>query len=211
MIAGRREAKLREVAAAHAGEPVIAYRTTDITQRDQVQALVAAAIEQLGHIDMLVHAAGVNVKDRLFENLSPADWDLQIDINLTGAFNVFHEVVPHMRERSRGTIITISSISGKRASKLGGAAYTASKFGVEGLTHTIGVEELDNHIRTCVISPGEVDTEILRFRPNPVTDDHRAAMLQAEDVAAAVRFVAELPDHATVPEIIIKPAYQAWS
>ena len=108
-----------------------------------------------------------------------------------------------MRERQRGTIITISSIAGKRASKLGGAAYTASKYGVEGLTHTIGVEEIDNHIRTCVISPGEVDTEILRFRPNPVTDEHRAAMLKPEDIAAAVRFVAELPDYAT-------PSKQAW-
>ena len=211
MIAGRREDRLRAVAEANGGAPAILSRAADVSRRDQIKALVAATIEQLGHIDILVLSAGINVKRRRFEELSPEDWDRNIDINLTGAFNVSHEVVPHMRSRRSGLIVSISSTAGKRAAKLSGAAYTASKFGLEGLTRTIGFEELENGIRTCVISPGEVDTEILLQRPNPVTDEHRASILQPEDVTAAVLFVASLPDRASVPEIVMMPASQPWA
>jgi len=210
MIAARRDDTLRAVAEANGGEPAMLCAAADVSQRDQVKALVDAALAQLGHIDILVQSAGTNVKRRLFSELSPEDWDRQIDVNLTGAFNVMHEVVPHMRSRRTGLIVSISSTAGKRAWEVSGSAYTASKFGLDGLTRTVGVEELGNGIRTCVISPGEVDTEILRLRPNPVTDEHRASMLKPEDVAAAVLFVASLPERASVPDLIIKPTAQAW-
>ena len=211
VIAGRREASLRTVADAAGGEPAILCQPTDVAQRDQARTLIESSITRLGHIDILVMAAGINVKRRAMTELSPEDWDRHMNINLTGAFNCVHAVLGHMRERRSGLIITISSVAGKRGSKLGGAAYTASKFGVDGFTRTVGVEELENGIRTCVISPGEVDTEILRHRPNPVTDEHRARMLKGQDIAAGVLFVASLPDRACVPELVMTPAYQVWT
>jgi len=211
MIAGRREDRLRAVAESGPIEPAIVCKATDVSQRDQVKTLVEAALDTFGHIDFLVLSAGINVKRRRFAELSQEDWDRHMDINLTGAFNVMHEVVPHMRSRKSGTIISISSIAGRRASPLGGAAYTASKFGLEGLTHTVGMEELDHNIRTCVISPGEVDTELMLPRPNAISDEHRARILRSEDVAAAVLFVASLPQRACVHEMVIGPTSQPWA
>ena len=91
-----------------------------------------------------------------------------IDINLTGAFNLVHHVLPSMRERQNGLVIQICSISGIRASTLGGAGYSASKFGQSALGICLGREEGKNGIRSTVIYPGEVNTPILDARPVPV-------------------------------------------
>jgi NADP-dependent 3-hydroxy acid dehydrogenase YdfG len=116
-----------------------------------------------------------------------------------------------MLERHDGVIINVSSIAGKRASPLGGAAYAASKFGMSALSHCLGVEEKDSGIRCSVIYPGEVDTPILESRPQPVTEEHRRRILQPDDVAEAVLYVAALPPHVSVPELIIKPTWQAFT
>jgi NADP-dependent 3-hydroxy acid dehydrogenase YdfG len=78
------------------------------------------------------------------------------------------------------------------------------------LSHTLGIEEKDTGIRCTVIFPGEVDTPILENRPQPITEEHRQRILQPEDVAAAVLFVATLPARASVPELIIKPTTQPY-
>jgi NADP-dependent 3-hydroxy acid dehydrogenase YdfG len=115
-----------------------------------------------------------------------------------------------MRQRGDGLIINISSVAGKRASPLGGAAYAASKFGMSALGLCLAAEEKDSGIRVSNIYPGEVDTPILVERPTPVTEEHRRRILQAEDVAAAVLFVATLPPRVSVPELVIKPTTQLY-
>ena len=116
-----------------------------------------------------------------------------------------------MRERKAGLIVQICSVSGKRASVLGGAGYSASKFGQAGLAITLGREEAANGIRSTVIYPGEVETPILDARPVPVTQERRGVILQPEDVAAAVTFAVELHPRANVPELIIKPTVDDWA
>jgi NADP-dependent 3-hydroxy acid dehydrogenase YdfG len=160
--------------------------------------------------DILVSNAGVNIVERRLEVLSPENWDYLMNVNATGAFNVVHAVLPQMRARKDGVIISISSIAGIRPSELGGAAYSAAKHAMDALTKVIGLEERENGIRACVISPGEVDTPILEARPVPVSDEHRARILQPEDVAAAAVFVASLPPRANVSELVIKPTTQAF-
>ena len=98
-----------------------------------------------------------------------------------------------MLQRRDGLIINVSSVAGKRASPLGGAAYVASKFGMTGLGICLAAEEKDSGIRVSTIYPGEVDTPILEVRPQPVTPEQRQQILKPEDVAAAVLFVATLP------------------
>ena len=88
--------------------------------------------------------------------------------------------------------------------------YSASKFAMTGLGTAVGLEEIKNGIRVTNIYPGEVDTPILENRPAPITAEHRARMLKAEDVAAAVLMVARLPNRAHVPELVIKPNYQTY-
>ena len=101
----------------------------DVADRSAVEAAVEKLLKELGSIDILVCNAGTNVRNRSLEKLTGDDWDRMVDVNLTGPFNLVRSVLPGMRERKSGLVIQICSISGIRASTLGGAGYSASKFG----------------------------------------------------------------------------------
>src|SRR5262249_54850969 len=130
--------------------------------------------------------------------------------NLGGAFDCIHAVLPQMLEGRDGVIINISSVAGKRANPLGGAAYAASKFGMSALGLCLAAEEKDSGVRVSNIYPGEVDTPILEVRPRPGAVEQRERILKPEDVAAAVLFVATLPPRVSVPELVIKPTAQVY-
>ena len=209
-VTGRDEAKLREATRGlNAGDRLLCH-ATDVTDPGQVQTLVRAVNDRLGPVDILVNNAGTNLKERAFRELTPESWDRLIRTNLDGAFYCTHAVLPQMLERKDGVIINISSVAGKRASPLGGAAYVASKFGLTGMGLCLAAEEKDSGIRVSNIYPGEVNTPILEVRPQPVTEEQRQKILQPEDVAAAVLFVATLPAHVSVPELVIKPTAQLY-
>lgn len=211
VITGRRSSKLEESSAAiRAAQPVRSY-AADVADRAQVQDLVQWVTEQVGPISILVNNAGVNVVKRRVAELSPEDWDYIMQVNATGAFNTIHAVLPGMRERRDGLIINVSSLAGVRASPLGGAAYSASKHAMSALTRVIAIEEKDNGIRATNLSPGEVNTPILDDRPVKVSAEHKAQILQPEDVAAAILFLATLPPRAHVPELYIKPTTQQFA
>ena len=196
----RTRAELRRRAETRPSSPPATSPTGPRSSRlvDQIAAA-------LGSIDVLVCNAGTNVRNRSLESLDPADWDRMIATNLTGSFNVVHYVLPSMRRRKNGLVIQICSISGMRASTLGGAGYSASKFGQAALGICLGREEGLRGIRSSVIYPGEVETPILDARPVPVGAERRAVILQPEDIAAAVRFLVELHPRAHVPELVITP------
>jgi NADP-dependent 3-hydroxy acid dehydrogenase YdfG len=210
VIAGRRLEVLKDAAATWTGQPPILFHACDVAVRADVDKLFAWANQQLGRIDILVNAAGVNLKHRLMSNMSPPDWDRVLAINATGVYNAMHAVLPQMRERRDGLIVNISSISGKRAAAIGGVAYNASKFAVAALGTSVANEEAANNIRVTTIYPGEVDTPILEYRPQPVSAERRAKMLLPEDVADLVVALAKLPPRAHVPELIIKPTSQEY-
>jgi NADP-dependent 3-hydroxy acid dehydrogenase YdfG len=115
-----------------------------------------------------------------------------------------------MRARKDGLIILISSLAGVRPSSLGGAAYSAAKHAANALIKVLSLEEKDNGIRATIIAPGEVNTPLLDERPVKVSEEHKARILQPEDVAAAALFVATLPARAHVPELLIKPVTQTF-
>ncbi len=211
VVSGRREKLLQEtVTQAPEGAP-LKYKTVDVSQRESVESLVQWATQELGQIDLLVHAAGVNIKERSMARMAPEQWDQIMAINSTGTYNCFWAVLPQMRERTDGVIINISSIAGKRAADLGGIAYCASKFASTGLGAAAGLEEARRGIRITNVYPGEVDTPILEQRPKPVTPEHRGRMLQPEDVAQIILAIAELPARAHVPEVVIKPLTQEYA
>jgi NADP-dependent 3-hydroxy acid dehydrogenase YdfG len=209
-IAGRDQKKLDDV-AAQLGKPAGLFAiAADVSEQKQVAALVAKVAAKFGTIDILVNNAGTNLKERTFRELTPEAWDRLIRTNLDGSFYAIHAVMPTMLARKDGLIINIVSIAGKRASPLGGTAYAASKFGQAALGLCLAAEEKDAGIRVCNIYPGEVDTPILVHRPQPISEEHRAKILRPEDVAEAVRFVALLPAHVSVPELVIKPTSQMY-
>lgn len=211
-IAGRREDALQKAASSYEGKPPLAYRAADVGDAASVEKLFAWAQKELGPIDILVNCAGVNVVKRKMCELSIEDWESMIRINATGAFYCMREVLPQMRERRDGLIVNISSISGIRATLLGGVGYSASKFAMAALGTTVSLEDGKQYnVRVTTVYPGEVETPILERRPVPVTAEHRARILQPEDVGAAVLMIACLPPRAHIPELIIKPTSQDFA
>jgi NADP-dependent 3-hydroxy acid dehydrogenase YdfG len=204
-ITGRDQNKLVRAAEYLAGAERLLLRSCDITSPEAIAALVKEVNTTLGPIDILVNNAGLNIKERAFHELTPEKWRALVAANLDGAFYCIHAVMPQMRERDDGLIININSVSGRRASPLGGIGYVAAKMGLRGLALGLAAEEQGN-VRVSTIYPGEVDTPILDVRPVPVSAEHRAEILQPEDVATAVLFVATLPPRATVPELVLTPA-----
>ena len=184
----------------------------DVADRAGVDVMAGRVLAAFGgKIDVLVCNAGTNVRDRSLAKLSPGDWDLMINTNLTGAFNLVHAFLPSMRERAGGLIVQVCSIAGLRASLLGGAGYSASKFGQGALGIGIGREVGPLGIRSSVIYPGEVNTPILDARPVPVPQERKDSILQPEDVAAAICFLVQLPARANIPELVIKPTVDDWA
>jgi NADP-dependent 3-hydroxy acid dehydrogenase YdfG len=207
VVAGRDEAKLRETIAGLANAHVV---SCDVTDSAAVAHLVATATAKLGRIDILVNNAGVNIKERKMRELTIENWNKLIRTNLDGAFYCIREVLPQMIARKDGVIINTNSVSGKRAYPLAGAGYAAGKFGLHALAGCLASEELESGIRVSSVYPGEIDTPILNERPTPVSAEQRAKILKAEDVANAILFVATLPPHVSVPELIIRPTSQLY-
>jgi NADP-dependent 3-hydroxy acid dehydrogenase YdfG len=209
-ITGRDEAKLCRAADDLGGGDRLLYRACDVSDPARVDAVVADVTEHWGGIDILVNNAGTNIKERGLRQLTPEKWQLLIRSNLDGAFYCIHAVLPQMVQRKDGVIVNVSSVAGKRAGPLGGAAYAAAKFGMSALGICLAAEEKDSGVRVSNVYPGEVDTPILEVRPTPVSAEQRAKILRPEDVAAAVLFVAALPPHVSVPELVIKPTAQVY-
>ncbi|HRF01331.1 MAG TPA: SDR family oxidoreductase [Pirellulaceae bacterium] len=210
MLLGRREGPLNETRAACAADDRIDVRTLDVGDRAAVATVFRDLGARWGRLDILVHAAGVNIRTRSMETMTPEQWDEVLRINATGGYNVMYHALPLMRPHRSGLIVNISSISGKRALTLGGVAYCASKFALSALGTTVGNEESKHGIRVTSIYPGEVNTPILDQRPVPVPDERKVQMVQPDDIGAMVAAIAKLPGTAHVPELIIKPLYQEY-
>lgn len=205
-IGGRRESALEETAS---GTSMLTH-TIDVACRDSTNGFFRWAVKQLGQIDILVNAAGVNIKQRSIADMSPEQWDQVMAINATGAYNCMHAVLPAMRARHEGTILNISSIAGKRAIALGGVAYSASKFAMTALGTCVANEVAPDGVRVTNVYPGEVNTPILENRPTPVDEAHKQRILQPEHVAELILAVLALPNSVHVPELVIKPLSQGY-
>jgi NAD(P)-dependent dehydrogenase (short-subunit alcohol dehydrogenase family) len=210
-IAGRRRDALDAAVAEYRGDPPLTAHPLDVADRASVADFFRWAHQELGRIDILVNSAGINVRRRTMAETDPLEWDRVLAVNATGVFNCMREVLPGMKEREDGLIVTISSISGLRASLLGGTAYCASKFAVTALTTAVALEYGKYGIRLTNVCPGEVDTPILENRPKPLTEEHRSRILRTEDIGAAVLMIALLPPRAHVTELVIKPTWQDFA
>jgi NADP-dependent 3-hydroxy acid dehydrogenase YdfG len=209
-IGGRREEPLRRLAESVDSTEPIRTRTVDVADAASIGSFFSGIRDELGEVDILVNSAGINIQNRSMAEMRPEDWDRVMAINATGAYRCIHEVLPAMRNRRDGLIVNISSIAGKRAIALGGVVYCASKFAMTALGTAISNEVRDEGVRITNVYPGEVNTPILDNRPVPVSDEHKASILQPEDIAAVVVTICGLPPRANVPEVVIKPTRQEW-
>ena len=176
----------------------------DVTDPAAVGAAAALVIGERGAPDVLVNAAGTFILKPLAET-TPDEFKEQLATNLAGPFAVLRAFTAAMVARKQGLVVTIGSIA-DHATFPGNAAYSAAKFGLRGL-HGVMAEELrGTGVRTCLLAPGPVDTDLWDpvdlSRPGFTA---RRDMLRAEDVAEAVLFVATRPGHVVIPELHIEP------
>jgi NADP-dependent 3-hydroxy acid dehydrogenase YdfG len=208
VLSGRRKAELdatakliREAGGQAVVEPL------DVTDAKAAAKVAAGIKERFGRLDILVNNAGANILERSWAQLTPERVDAIVGVNLSGAFYCVVAALPIMRAQKDGLVINIASMAGKRVSPLSGPGYTAAKHAVVAMNDSINMEECVNGIRACAICPGEVATPILDLRPVPVSAEDRARMLQPEDLAETILFVARLPAHACVSEILMAPTW----
>lgn len=205
VLSGRRVDALEQLARRIGDAAEV--EVLDVSDAAAVHRVAAAIAERHRRIDILVNSAGINTPTRSWSNQTVQGWREVVGINLDGCFNTVHAVLPLMREQGDGLVINVSSWAGVRHSTFTGAAYNASKHAVVAMTETINMEEGRNGIRACALCPGEVATPILDRRPVPPSDEVRARMLQSEDLGQTIRFVAELPAHVCINQVVLSPTW----
>ena len=187
------------------GQAVVA--SADMGVAAEVKRAWEAVYDAYGRCDLLLNSAGLNVARRGWSEITPSGIDAVIGVNLNGSFYASQIVLATMRAQGSGLIIHVSSWAGRYVSKLTGPAYSASKHGLVALSESLNQEECGHGIRSCCICPGEVATPLLDKRPVPVTDEDKGRMLQADDLAETILFVARLPATVCVNEILISPTW----
>ena len=184
------EETVREIEAM--GRRSLAVRC-DVTEREQVDAAVARAVEELGSVDILVNNAGTLDHAAQFHHQSPELWERDLRVNLTGAFNCAQAVWPHMRERRWGRIVNMASVAGTLGG-FGQASYSTTKAGLLGLTRTLAMEGARHGITCNAIVPGVIGTEAFNMANAEMNERivNRTAMKRPgrpEEIAHAIAFL----------------------
>ena len=209
-VGGRRQEPLQQLADSIDSQHPVRAHTIDVADASSIESFFADIRDNVGDVDILVNSAGINIPNRTIADMKPADWDRVMAVNATGAYRCMYEVLPAMRKRQDGLVVNISSVAGKRAISLGGVVYCASKFAMTALGTATSNELREEGVRITNVYPGEVNTPILENRPKPVSEEHKQAILQPQDIASVVVTICALPPRANVPEIVIKPTIQEW-
>jgi 3-oxoacyl-[acyl-carrier protein] reductase len=171
----------------------------DVTVLRQLEYTAARVDTTYGRLDILVNNAGVARFTEPLHNLLPEDWDRILNTNLRGVFFAIHAFAPLMIRAYSGHIINISSLAGKNPLR-DGAAYAASKWGLNGLTYSVAEELRGHNIRVSVVCPGSVETEL-----GPHTGKDPSKMLQPDDVAHAVAALVTQAPRSFMSEILLRP------
>src|SRR5437867_9866138 len=212
VLGARRDDRLKSLAGELTGKGGKALAvTTDVTRRDQVKKLVDTAVQKFRRIDVMINNAGIMPRAPL-ERLTVDDWDRTIDVNIKGVLYGMAAALLHMKKQKSGHMIFVSSVAGH---KIGPdfAVYAATKHAVRALAEGFRQEVKPYNIRTTIISPGAVATEL----PDSVTEADIAENLRkyyseiaipADSFANAVAFAMSQPDEVDVNEILFRPTRQ---
>jgi len=184
---------------------------TDVTRREQVEALVNAAVEKYGRIDVMINNAGLMPHSPL-DRLKVEDWEQMVDVNLKGVLYGIAAALRHMKEQKSGHIINVSSVAGHKVTPAG-AVYAATKHAVRALSEGLRQEVKPYNIRTTIVSPGAVATEL----PGSISEPDVAARVQkfyeevaipADSFARVVAFAISQPEEVDINEILFRPTKQ---
>lgn len=201
IITGRDEARAQQVARdlTAQGQRCAGFGC-DVTDLASVDALGERLRRDYGRVDILVNNAGIGGPSGPLHELAPADWDAILNTNLRGVFYMLRAIVPLMIANRGGHIINISSLAGKNPLPRG-AAYSASKWGLNGMSYGVAEELRGENIRVSVICPGSVNTDFSPRRQGKET----GKMLQPGDVAHAVAMLVTQEPQSFISEVLLRP------
>jgi NADP-dependent 3-hydroxy acid dehydrogenase YdfG len=188
----------------NSGYDVLAVKA-DVSNETDVADLFKQTFDHFGQVDILVNNAGVG-QFKLAEEHSLADFQKMFEVNVQGVFLCSTAVVPHMKERKEGTIITISSDVGRRTIA-NGSVYTATKYAVQGFSGSLAQELREFGVRVGTVNPGAIDTYFADSEPGL---DFKEDWLKVTDIAEAVAYMASAPKHMVVDEIMLHPLSQEY-
>ncbi|ARN90112.1 SDR family oxidoreductase [Levilactobacillus brevis] len=214
VLGARREDRLKDLVAEIGSKAV--YQVTDVTQRAQVHELLQLALTRFGHIDVLYNNAGTmpqgNLSDREYDK-----WQMMLNVNIMGVLNGIGEILPIMQRQRDGLIITTDSVAGHVVYPAS-AVYNGTKYAVRAIMEGLRQEEKQNGIRSTIISPGAVRTELVNTIGNATieanikqlmdSDGDRMLSLDPEDIANAVLFAIDQPKHVAISEVMVRPTGQ---
>ncbi len=185
--------------------------SVDVTQPDQVKKLVDATVEKFGRVDVILNNAGIMPLSPM-ERLNVEEWNKMIDVNIKGVLHGIAAVLPYMKKQKSGQIINTSSVAGHKIFA-GSAVYSATKFAVRALTEGLRMEMKPYNIRTTIVCPGAVKTELLEHITE--TDIQQANKdyvgvvgISPDSFARVVAFAISQPEDVDINEIIFRPTSQ---
>ncbi len=205
-LVARRKDQLDAVAAAaraQGGQALVC--PADVSDDAQIHSALEMTRAAFGPIDVLVNNAGYNITERSIADTSAEQWRALLEVNLTSAFVFTKAVLPEMKERGTGLIINLASRAGMYPRLVAGVGYSTSKIGMEAL-NTVTNEEGNPHgVRACLFNPGAGNTPIIDRRPVKFSAEAKAKMIQSEDIAATVVFLASLPARVHIDVLSMMP------
>ncbi|MEX6014761.1 SDR family oxidoreductase [Mammaliicoccus sciuri] len=212
VLAARREDRLNSLKQnieVNGGRAI--YKVTDVTSKEQLQELAQKALEEFGTIDVLINNAGIMPVSPLHAQ-KVNEWDQMIDINIKGVLYGISAVLPTMRKNKKGQIINVASALAHVVVE-NAAVYAGTKYAVKAITEGLRQEECENNIRTTMISPGAVQSELTNGITHGETKDAVRGIvskvwLQPESIARAIAYSVNEPDEVSTNEIIVRPTIQ---
>jgi 3-hydroxy acid dehydrogenase/malonic semialdehyde reductase len=210
----RRADRLERLAAELPRHGAGPYRLAAVDVRDRAAVnRAAAALVAAGHVpDVLINNAGLASGLTKVQEGDPDDWDRMIDTNVTGLLNVTRAILPHMVTRRRGHIVNLGSTAGHMTYPMGNV-YNATKFAVRALTEGMNLDVAGTPIRVSAVDPGFVETEFSEVRFHGDKERAKAVYqgftpLSADDVADAIAYIVNLPEHVNILDLVIVPTAQ---
>lgn len=208
VISARREDRLKALVESLPNTD-ISFMVADVTNNDEVQAVIDLALEKHGRVDVLFNNAGI-MPQSLLSDLKIDEWRQMLDTNIMGVLNGIAAVLPTMQKQKSGHIVTTASEAGHVVFQQG-AVYSGTKFAVRAIMETLRQEERNNHIRSTLISPGTVNTELHLTisdseRREWIENLQREIGLKSSDVADAVAYAISTPNTVNISEILMVPS-----
>ncbi|MET0290148.1 MAG: SDR family oxidoreductase [Pseudoxanthomonas sp.] len=211
-IAARRKDKLDEVVAdiTAKGGAARAYQL-DVTDKTQVNGVLAAVAKDFGRLDVLINNAGV-MPIRSMAEVNTEEWDMMIDVNIRGTLYGIAAALPLFTAQDSGHIINLSSVAGTKVFAPGGTVYSATKFAVQAISEGLR-QEVGGKIRVTSIEPGAVDSDLKHTTSGNAKDvvlDFYQQAIPAASVARAIAFAIEQPEDVDINEIVLRPTAQQF-